>query len=381
MKNPHLRHLFVSPGHNFFGHYGQSASAHPIHEVSELECVVGRGIRGDRFFDYKPDYKGQITFFSWENLVSLWDALEVPEERRDPSATRRNVIVEGLDLNTLIGSDFELQGLRFHGTEESRPCFWMDGAIQPGAEAWMKGRGGLRATILRGGWLRRDQPESCPSLLGVLLAGGSSLRMGQDKAALSVDGLPLWERQLARLGACCPALAVASGSRPGWLPEGVPWIQDAPCARGPMAGLLAALEFARDSHHSHVLALAVDLPKLEVDLLCRMLRMTRLGQGVVPSSGRGPEPLCAIYPLEAYPVLRALAERGNWKLQDAIGGLLAGRRLTAFDLSASEQDTLFNLNHPSDLALLTGVSAEASDSGKGSGVGRTTDTQTSSNRT
>ena len=153
---PAIRHIFISPGHNFFGRHGELAGEHPMLESESIECLAGRGIRGDRFFDYKPDYKGQITFFSWENLLEMWDALAIPAEARDPSATRRNVITEGADLDAWIGREFILQGIRFLGTEECRPCYWMNGAIHPEAEAWMKGRGGLRAKILTDGILRQS---------------------------------------------------------------------------------------------------------------------------------------------------------------------------------------------------------------------------------
>lgn len=152
----HIRHIFVSPGHNFIGHHGKPPDKHPIHAMDSVDCVAGRGIRGDRFFDYKPDYKGQITFFAWETLQMLWSELELPAAQRDPTATRRNVITEGLDLDGLIGEHFSLQGIEFYGTEECRPCYWMNGAIHPEAEAWMRGRGGLRAKILTDGCLRVD---------------------------------------------------------------------------------------------------------------------------------------------------------------------------------------------------------------------------------
>lgn len=149
-----IARLFISAGHNYFGHHGGPAGTHPMREVEAIECVAGRGIRGDRFFDFKPDYKGQITFFAWECLEALWNELGV--EVRDPSATRRNVLTRGADHGALVGMEFELQGVRFRGIEECRPCYWMDGAIHPGAEAWMRGRGGLRARILTDGVLRRD---------------------------------------------------------------------------------------------------------------------------------------------------------------------------------------------------------------------------------
>ncbi|MEJ7703232.1 MAG: hypothetical protein WKF47_06065 [Geodermatophilaceae bacterium] len=72
---------------------------------------------------------------------------------------RRNVIVSGVDLNALIGESFELQGVRFHGTAHCKPCYWLDTAFAPGAEAWLKGNGGLRAEILTNGCLTTGAAE------------------------------------------------------------------------------------------------------------------------------------------------------------------------------------------------------------------------------
>lgn len=115
-------------------------------ECDQVECVAGKGIIGDRFFDYKENYKGQITFFSLEVFEALCQELGVMNV--NPSAVRRNVVVSGVDLNSLIGQEFEIQGVHFKGSSECSPCFWMDEAIGPGAEAFLKGQGGLRARIL-----------------------------------------------------------------------------------------------------------------------------------------------------------------------------------------------------------------------------------------
>lgn len=144
-------HLFISPGHNFFGRHGLPANGYPIVAVDRMECVAGRGIQGDRFFDYKPDYKGQVTFFSMEVFESLKSELNIPQAR--PEATRRNIFVRGADLKALIGHEFELQGVRFSAVEESRPCHWMNAALGLGAEEWLRGRGGLRCRILSSGVL------------------------------------------------------------------------------------------------------------------------------------------------------------------------------------------------------------------------------------
>ena len=145
-------HLYVSRGHNFVGHHGREPDEHPVLEVSMIECVAGRGIRGDRYLDFQDDYKGQITFFSLEVFDELCGALEIQD--CSPSLVRRNVMTRHVDLNELIDQDFEVQGVRFHGTGECRPCYWMDRAITPGTEKFLKGRGGLRARILTDGTLR-----------------------------------------------------------------------------------------------------------------------------------------------------------------------------------------------------------------------------------
>ena len=104
--------LFISPGHNYFGHHEQPPGEYPLVEKEELSCVAGRGIEGDRFFDHKENYKGQITFFSSEVFEEICSQLGVPG--KSPGVTRRNVITEGVDLNSLVGVEFEIQGLRRH---------------------------------------------------------------------------------------------------------------------------------------------------------------------------------------------------------------------------------------------------------------------------
>jgi MOSC domain-containing protein YiiM len=121
-------------------------------ETSEIECVAGRGIRGDRYFDFKDDYKGQITFFSSEVFDELCSLIQI--QGCSPALARRNVITRSVDLNDLIEQEFDVQGVRFLGIEECRPCYWMDRAFAPDAQEFLKGHGGLRAKILSDGSLR-----------------------------------------------------------------------------------------------------------------------------------------------------------------------------------------------------------------------------------
>jgi MOSC domain-containing protein YiiM len=74
---------------------------------------------------------------------------------KPPAVFRRNIVTRGIDLNTLIGSTFWIQGIEFTGIEECRPSYWMDQAFAPGTEELLKGRGGLRARIATDGVLRK----------------------------------------------------------------------------------------------------------------------------------------------------------------------------------------------------------------------------------
>jgi MOSC domain-containing protein YiiM len=144
-----IRQIFISSGHNYFGHHGRAPDNHPLLEVPQIECVAGHGIQGDRFYDYRDDYKGQITFFAFEvfeRLIRHFGLTEI-----SPGALRRNVIVSGVELNDLIGEEFSVQGVRLRGTAHCKPCYWLDQAVAPGTEKFLEGNGGLRAQILSDG--------------------------------------------------------------------------------------------------------------------------------------------------------------------------------------------------------------------------------------
>lgn len=148
-----IRHLFISPGHNFFGRHGQPAGTHAAVDVATGRCRAGLGLEGDRFFGYRPDYNGQVTFFAWETVVAARREFRLPT--LSAAVFRRNVITEGLRLPALAGVRFALGGIEFEGVGEAKPCYWMDQVVAPGAEVWLRGQGGLRARILSDGELKR----------------------------------------------------------------------------------------------------------------------------------------------------------------------------------------------------------------------------------
>lgn len=143
--------LYISPGHDYFGRHGKEPEDYVIIAAPSIQCVAGKGIVGDRFYDFKPDYAGQITFFAIEVHEALLE--KVFPQVHEPSAYRRNVITRGVDLNAWIGQTFRIGDCVFQGITECKPCYWMDRACGEGSEEFLKGQGGLRAKILTGGEL------------------------------------------------------------------------------------------------------------------------------------------------------------------------------------------------------------------------------------
>ena len=153
-----LHAIYLSEGHDFRGRHGQQRMDHGIIQVGQVECVAGMGLRGDRYFGYQPDYKGQVTFFDAAVVESVRSHFKVPA--LPAAAFRRNLLVSGVRLGEWIGKGFRFQGVEFEGSEECRPCYWMDSAVGAGVEEFLKPNcgGGLRARILSDGVLRAGVP-------------------------------------------------------------------------------------------------------------------------------------------------------------------------------------------------------------------------------
>ena len=184
-------------------------------------------------------------------------------------------------------------------------------------------------------------------LSAVLLAGGKSRRMGQDKAAIFFRGSPLWQRQLDLLRKLEPEqLFVSAKTDPLWRPVDVEFVADAQPSRGPLSGIAAALPCAASDH---LLALAIDMPFMSDDYLRKLFEKTQPGYGVVPMIDNRAEPLSAIYPRDvAVDFIHALAGN-NFSLQPLVAKLIAAEKLHPVQVSAKDRAFFRNLNEPADL--------------------------------
>ena len=149
-KRVEILALYLSTGHDFKGRHGKPRRHNPVSGVETVECVAGMGIRGDRYFGFKENYKAQVTLFDEAVHKSVQEEFGTDHT---PDVYRRNLFIRGIDLNELIGKSFKLGEVRFEGVQECTPCYWMDEAVAPGTEEFLKGRGGLRTRVLTNGTL------------------------------------------------------------------------------------------------------------------------------------------------------------------------------------------------------------------------------------
>jgi molybdenum cofactor guanylyltransferase len=176
----------------------------------------------------------------------------------------------------------------------------------------------------------------------VLLTGGKSTRMGRDKALLEIDSEPLWRRQLETLRALAPEQLMLAGPP---CEDGETVADEIPDA-GPLGGVAAALRKCRSSH---LVVLAVDLPRMTPDFLRSLLALCREGRGAVPGGPEIFEPLAAVYPAACAALASAALRSADFSMQNLVRKALVQQLLVARPILASETPLFVNLNSPADL--------------------------------
>jgi molybdopterin-guanine dinucleotide biosynthesis protein A len=192
---------------------------------------------------------------------------------------------------------------------------------------------------------------------GVILAGGQARRMGgADKALLRLGGLSLAAHVRARMAPQCAALALSANGDPARLADlGLPVLPDrlpdgVDPHPGPLAGVLAGMDWAAAEGASALVTVPADTPFLPGDLVARLQAAAGPGGAAIAASpdaeGRlRRHPVVALWPVALRADLRAALAGGMRKV-----GLWADRHapgVAAFALP----DPFFNINTPQDLDL------------------------------
>ncbi|TCT38816.1 molybdenum cofactor guanylyltransferase MobA [Martelella mediterranea] len=193
------------------------------------------------------------------------------------------------------------------------------------------------------------------ALPAVILAGGASRRMGQDKAHLPLNGQPLLDHVYHRLAKQC-APVVISGPQDRFIKNQTVIVADGVSGfAGPLAGILAALEHfsMKETTATHLLSVAVDTPFFPENLaLCLEEEAGTPESLVIARSENRTHPVFALWPFQLKQDLAQwLKVPENRRMMDFIN-----RHSPIFvdfsieKTSAGALDPFFNINTPDDLA-------------------------------
>jgi molybdenum cofactor guanylyltransferase len=190
-------------------------------------------------------------------------------------------------------------------------------------------------------------------IVGLLLAGGQSRRMGGgDKALRLLGGQTLLDRVIDRARPQVDALVLnANGDPSRFARFGLPVVADSVADfAGPLAGILAGLDWTAAGRPdcAYVVSLATDAPFLPADLVARLVEgiNSQRAELACAASGGQPHPVIGLWPVRLRDELRqALVAEGIRKVDE----WTARHRLATVDFPITTIDPFFNANRPEDL--------------------------------
>lgn len=183
--------------------------------------------------------------------------------------------------------------------------------------------------------------------LGVILAGGQATRMGGgDKSLRLLGGEPVLARVIDRLAPQVEGIALNANGDPARFAEwGLPVIPDnVEGFVGPLAGVLAGLDWAADQGAASIVTVAADTPFFPTDLVARLTAGGSLALAATDDGHR--HPTFGLWPTALREDLRTALANGTRKIV-----AWTDSHNAASVVFGGAPDPFFNINTPDDLAL------------------------------
>jgi molybdenum cofactor guanylyltransferase len=201
------------------------------------------------------------------------------------------------------------------------------------------------APSARGGPDPDASPPSGPWILGVVLAGGLSSRMGREKAFVLLDGRPLLAHVLERFAPQVGRVVInANGDPTRFAAFGCDVVPDGDgTSEGPLSGIAAGLRLARSRGAALMATCPSDAPRLPRRYVARLVDAIGENRAACLAGETGLEPLFGLWRVEALADLETALAEGRRAVRDAMAAI-GGTRVPA-----EPGDDLANLNTPSDL--------------------------------
>ncbi len=129
----------------------RTAKKIPLTKIDSVDISMEDGIKGDHY--QGKNRNRQVTLIQAEHLDAVAKFLRKSEI--DPVLTRRNIVVSGLNLQSLVDSEIQIgDDVVLEVTGLCHPCSRMEENLGPGGYNAMRGHGGITARVIRSGELR-----------------------------------------------------------------------------------------------------------------------------------------------------------------------------------------------------------------------------------
>jgi molybdopterin-guanine dinucleotide biosynthesis protein A len=194
--------------------------------------------------------------------------------------------------------------------------------------------------------MQNTHNEKYPDVTGVILAGGSSKRMGQDKATLRVEGISLFERTLQTFQLLFSEILIA-GDRPDLARPGIPAIADI-YPGSALGGVYTGLFVAKTPW---IFVAPCDMPYPDPVLIRNILTRREGYDVVVPLTQEGFEPLFACYHKNCLEVIHSMLKKNLYCVYDFYPQVRACH-ITEEELPSGWSRSLRNVNTPEDFNSL-----------------------------
>lgn len=182
---------------------------------------------------------------------------------------------------------------------------------------------------------------------GIILAGGKSSRMGEDKAFILFRRKMLIEYSLNLVQKFCNPILISANSNE-YERFGFPVINDEETGCGPLGGIYSCLQQS-DTDWNFVLS--VDSPFVESEFIHSLILHIGNFDAVVPFSEKGKEPLIALYHKNSLAVIEKMLKSNNFKMHNLLRTI--NTKFVDSQFWVEKYPQLFrNLNRPEDFDIV-----------------------------
>lgn len=186
-------------------------------------------------------------------------------------------------------------------------------------------------------------------IVGVILAGGRSSRMGKNKALLEVDGVSLIERTATTLKKVFDRVILIGDGAQRYEFLNLPTYSDVIKNCGPLGGMHSAFV---NTHAQFIFVMACDTPFIPPDLVTYICEFKPDAEIKIPLAGGRPQPLCGQYSRKVLSSIEARIKEGSLRVESLIDDFHSVLIPITQDLPFYDNRLFLNFNTPAEFETL-----------------------------